>query len=127
MLRKMSFCSRRRIRGRIISQAKPFSQLRAQITRLLGKIKVVAGNGDQMQKEQVIETINNLLIEEFEVEEEQLQPDENLMETLEIDSLDLVDLVVIIEKNFGFKVVPEEMTEIKTLQDFYDFVAKRAQ
>jgi acyl carrier protein len=79
-----------------------------------------------MQKEQVIETINNLLIEEFEIETDQLQPDENLMETLEIDSLDLVDLVVIIEKNFGFKVVPEEMTDIATLQDFYDFVADRA-
>lgn len=78
-----------------------------------------------MQKEEVIETINRLLIEEFEIEEDQLQPDENLMETLEIDSLDLVDLVVIIEKNFGFKVVPEEMTDIETLQDFYEFVATR--
>jgi len=80
-----------------------------------------------MQKEEVIETINRLLIEEFEIEEEQLKPDESLMETLEIDSLDLVDLVVVIEKNFGFKVVPEEMADIKTLQDFYDFVAARAQ
>ncbi|MBU2515188.1 acyl carrier protein [bacterium] len=81
-----------------------------------------------MLKEQVIETINRLLIEEFEIEEEQLQQvNENLMETLEIDSLDLVDLVVIIERNFGFKVVPEEMAEIDTLQDFYDFVAERAQ
>ncbi len=81
-----------------------------------------------MQKEQLIEKINQLLIEEFEIEDEQLEDvDENLMEALEIDSLDLVDLVVIIEKNFGFKVVPEEMAEIKTLQNFYDFVAERAQ
>jgi acyl carrier protein len=79
-----------------------------------------------MQKEEVIKTINHLLIEEFEIEEEQLQPEENLMETLEIDSLDLIDLVVIIEKNFGFKVIPEEMVDVKTLQDFYDFVATRA-
>ena len=79
-----------------------------------------------MQKEEIIETINRLLIEEFEIEESQLKPDENLMETLEIDSLDLVDLVVIIEKNFGFKVIPEEMADIKTLRDFYDFVAERA-
>ncbi len=79
-----------------------------------------------MQKEQVIETINKLLIEEFEIEENQLNANENLMETLEIDSLDLVDLVVIIEKNFGFKVVPEEMADINTLQDFYDYVAVRA-
>lgn len=78
-----------------------------------------------MQKEEVIKTINRLLIEEFEIEEDQLQPEENLMETLEIDSLDLVDLVVVIEKNFGFKVVPEEMVDVETLQDFYDFVAVR--
>ncbi|MBU3916107.1 acyl carrier protein [bacterium] len=79
-----------------------------------------------MQKNEVIDKINELLIEEFEIEEEQLVPGENLMETLEIDSLDLVDLVVVIEKNFGFKVVSEEMTDIKTLQDFYDYVVARA-
>ncbi len=80
-----------------------------------------------MQKNEVIDKINELLIEEFEIEEEQLVPDENLMETLEIDSLDLVDLVVVIEKNFGFKVISEEMTDIKTLQDFYDYVVERVQ
>ncbi len=80
-----------------------------------------------MQKNEVIDKINELLIEEFEIEEEQLEPDENLMETLEIDSLDLVDLVVVIEKNFGFKVVSEEMTDIQTLQDFYNYVVERVQ
>jgi acyl carrier protein len=80
-----------------------------------------------MQKSEVIDKINELLIEELEIEEEQLVAEEDLMETLEIDSLDLVDLVVIIEKNFGFKVVSEEMSDIMTLQNFYDYVAERAQ
>ncbi len=78
-----------------------------------------------MQKEEITAKINELLIDEFEVEEEQIQPSENMLETLEIDSLDLVDIVVLIEKHFGFKVVPEEMADIKTLQDFYDYVAAR--
>ena len=78
-----------------------------------------------MQREQVVEKINELLIDEFEIEPEQILPDENMLETLEIDSLDLVDIVVLIEKHFGFKVVTEEMSDINTLNDFYDYVFNR--
>ncbi|MBC7423980.1 MAG: acyl carrier protein, partial [Ferruginibacter sp.] len=46
----------------------------------------------------------------------------NLKETLGLDSLDYIDLVVVIESNFSFKVKPEEFTHIATLQDFYDYV-----
>ncbi|PLX05539.1 MAG: acyl carrier protein [Marinilabiliales bacterium] len=78
-----------------------------------------------MQNEEIISKINEFLVEEFEVEEDQIVPDANLMETLELDSLDLVDLVVIIEKNFGFKVKGEEFADIKTFQNFYDYVINR--
>lgn len=78
-----------------------------------------------MQNEEIISKINEFLVEEFEVEEEKIQPDANLMETLELDSLDLVDLVVIIEKNFGFKVKGEEFADIRTFQNFYDYVINR--
>lgn len=79
-----------------------------------------------MQRKQVVEKINELLIDEFEIEPEQIVPEENMLETLEIDSLDLVDIVVLIEKHFGFKVVTEEMSDINTLNDFYNYVAERA-
>ncbi|MBI4648628.1 MAG: acyl carrier protein [Bacteroidia bacterium] len=78
-----------------------------------------------MQKEEIITKINEFLVEEFEIEREKIQPDASLMETLELDSLDLVDLVVIIEKNFGFKVKGEEFAEIKTFQNFYDYIYTR--
>ena len=76
-----------------------------------------------MQKEEVITKINEILKEEFEIEDDQIVPEENMLETLEIDSLDLVDIVVLIEQNFGFKVNTEEMADIATLQEFYDYVA----
>lgn len=79
-----------------------------------------------MQKEEIIEKINAFLIEEFELEEEQLVPSANLKNDLGIDSLDFVDIIVIIEKNFGFKVKGEDMINVKTLQDFYDYVIERA-
>lgn len=79
-----------------------------------------------MTREEVVKKINQILIDEFEIEEAVIDPTGNIIETLGIDSLDLVDLVVLIEKNFGFKVVNEEMCGIKNLNDFYDYVTARA-
>lgn len=78
-----------------------------------------------MTKETVIETINNFLMEEFEVSEEVISPSANLQETLELDSLDYVDLVVVIESNFGFKVTGDDFKGIHTYQDFYDLIFEK--
>lgn len=78
-----------------------------------------------MTNQEIIEKINGFLVEEFEVEESVIEPEANLVETLELDSLDFVDLVVIIESNFGFKVVADDFTDIKTFQQFYDYIIKR--
>jgi acyl carrier protein len=78
-----------------------------------------------MTKEQIIDTIKTSLTEEFEIDADLIQPDVLLIETLDLDSLDLVDMVVLIEKNFGFNMTKQNFTEIKTFQDFYDFIEKR--
>lgn len=80
-----------------------------------------------MTKEQVIDRINGFLVEEFEVERETISPDANLKETLQLDSLDYVDLVVEIESNFGFKVKPEDFQHIQTFQDFYDYIIQKVE
>jgi acyl carrier protein len=78
-----------------------------------------------MDKARIVEQINNFLVEEFEVAREKISPEANLRETLELDSLDYIDLVVVIESNFGFKVKPEDFVSIVTFQDFYDYVTNR--
>jgi len=78
-----------------------------------------------MENREIINKVNDFLIDEFELEEDQLIPTASLKETLEIDSLDYVDLVVIIERNFGFKVKGEDFATIKSLQDFYDYIISR--
>ena len=70
----------------------------------------------------IIEKINNLLIEEFEVAPEAITPDANLKETLELDSLDYIDLIAINEANFGCKVKPEDFNTILTFSDFYNYI-----
>lgn len=74
-----------------------------------------------MTKDLIISKVNEFLVEEFEVESSKILPDANMRETLDLDSLDYVDLVVVIESNFGFKVVGEDFINIHTFQDFYDY------
>ncbi len=78
-----------------------------------------------MTKAEIIERINGFLVDEFEVDADKINPDENLRDTLGLDSLDYVDLVVIIESNFGFKVVAEDFINISTFQNFYDYVERK--
>ncbi|MFT7611955.1 MAG: acyl carrier protein [Parvicellaceae bacterium] len=75
-----------------------------------------------MTREKIIETTKEFLADEFEVSVDVIKDDADLQETLDLDSLDYVDLVVIIEENFGFKVEQNDFTDIKTFSDFYGYV-----
>lgn len=78
-----------------------------------------------MNKEGIIQTINNFLVEEFEVEANVIQPNANLKQTLDLDSLDYVDLVVIIEANFGVKLEGKDFVNIHTFNDLYNVVEQK--
>ncbi len=78
-----------------------------------------------MAREEVIEKINHFLSEEFEIDKELITPEANLKETLQLDSLDYVDLVVVIESNFHFKVQAGDFQNIVTFNDFYNYVISK--
>ena len=75
-----------------------------------------------MTRAEIDEIVKNFLIEDIEVEEEVIKPDAHLKDDLGIDSLDFVDIVVIVERNFGFKINPEEMQGVTTLGQFCDYI-----
>ena len=75
-------------------------------------------------KPEIIEKVNEFLIDEFEIDEAKVKPEATLKDDLEIESLDFVDIVVIIEKEFGFKVKREEMVNVRTLGDLYEYIEK---
>ena len=77
------------------------------------------------RNDEIIGKVNGFLVEEFEVEASKITPEANLKEVLELDSLDYIDLVVVIESNFSFKVKPEDFSNISTFQDFYDYIISR--
>lgn len=78
-----------------------------------------------MNREEIIETINNFLIEELEIDAERLKDDARLREDLKIDSLDFVDIAVIVEEHFKIKIKPEEMKNVKLLSQFYDYIENK--
>jgi acyl carrier protein len=78
-----------------------------------------------MNNDQIISKIREFMIDEFEVDEDKITPEANLKSTLGLDSLDYIDLVVVIESNFKFKVKPEDFVGIITYQDFCNYVISR--
>jgi acyl carrier protein len=72
-----------------------------------------------MKIEEVIEKVNEILVSEFEVDLDTIIPDANLKETLNLDSLDYVDLVVSIESISGVKLNEDDFRNIVSFQDFY--------
>lgn len=80
-----------------------------------------------MNRPEIESKINEFLIEEIEIEADDISPDAHLKNDLGIDSLDFVDIVVIIDQYFGIKVKGEELAIVKTLGEFYDFIEQKLQ
>lgn len=78
-----------------------------------------------MTREELINKVNEVLSEEFEADVADMQPDASLMGVLDLDSLDIVDVVVLVEKNFGYVMKKEDFASVKTFADFHDFLCER--
>jgi acyl carrier protein len=76
-----------------------------------------------MTDKEIIEQINSSLAEEFEFNLKEMTPDTTLFEDMGLDSLDVVDLVIVLESAFGMKIREEEaIRKIRTLGDIHAFV-----
>ena len=78
-----------------------------------------------MNRADIIATTKRFLSEEFEVDENEILPENNLQKTLDLDSLDYVDLVVVIEENLGFKPTADDFKAVDTFEDFYNLVEQK--
>lgn len=78
-----------------------------------------------MIRTEIEEKVKEFLVDDLEIDEGKIAPDALLKEDLGVDSLDFVDIVVIVEKKFGFKIKPEEMASVKTLSQFCDYIESK--
>lgn len=78
-----------------------------------------------MERKEIDQKVKDFLVEEFEIDEAVIRPEARLREDIGIDSLDFVDIVVLVDREFGFRIVPEELTSVITLQDFCDYIERK--
>lgn len=80
-----------------------------------------------MKREEIIEKVNSLLSEEFEVDAARFTPDANVREILSLDSLSLVDLVAIIQQTYRIKIPVADLRNIQTFNDLYNYIESHIQ
>ena len=73
-------------------------------------------------KFEIIEKVIETLSEEFEVEQEVITPDAVIYDTLQLDSLSLVDLVAVVQYTFKVKIPVADLPSVKTFNDLYDYI-----
>ena len=78
-----------------------------------------------MTRKEIEVKVRAFLIDDLEIDEDKISDDAKLKDDMGIDSLDFVDIVVIVEKNFGFKIKPEEMKDVTTLSQFCDYIESK--
>ena len=80
---------------------------------------------DMISQREITEKVNAFFVEEFELSEEELKPEANLRKDLGIDSLDVVDVIVLVDREFGVKITTEELKSLVTLSDLYAFIGSK--
>ncbi len=72
--------------------------------------------------DRIIKVVNQVLEEEFEIDTELLKPESLLYEDIGLDSLDAVDLIVMVDKQLGVRIDEEQARSIRTLEDVYKII-----
>ena len=79
-----------------------------------------------MNREEALERVRGILVEQLGVDEEQVTPEANFVDDLNADSLDLVELIMELEDQFGLKISDEDAQQIATVGQAVDYVVSHS-
>ena len=78
-----------------------------------------------MERTEIEEKVKSILIDDMEIDEDKVYDEALLKDDMGIDSLDYIDIVVIVDRIFGFKIKPEEMSNVKTFSEFCSYIEQK--
>ncbi|MEE1066152.1 MAG: acyl carrier protein [Acutalibacteraceae bacterium] len=70
----------------------------------------------------IFEKLQEMIADQLEIDAEDITYDSNILDDLGADSLDVVDLVMSIEDEFGMEVPDEALENIRTIEDMVKFI-----
>ncbi|MDO1509335.1 MULTISPECIES: acyl carrier protein [unclassified Neisseria] len=79
-----------------------------------------------MTEQEIRQILTDALVNLFEIESERIQPETNLYEDLEIDSIDAIDLIDYIKRQTGHKLLAEDFRSVRTVEDVVQAVLKKS-
>ena len=72
----------------------------------------------------MLEKLIDIIAKQLSIDAAEITPATNIMEDLKADSLDIVELLMEVEENFGVAVPDEDVPGLKTVQDIVDYIEK---
>jgi acyl carrier protein len=79
-----------------------------------------------MATEEIVRRVKDLIAESLGVNQTEVVPDASFIDDLGADSLDIVELVMAIEKEFAIEIPDEDAEKISTVQDAVDYIQNKA-
>ena len=73
----------------------------------------------------MIEQIKEYMVNNFQIDESAITPDAHLIDDLQLTSLDIMDVAMYIEEEFGIVLEEEDLADISTVQSFMDLLEKQ--
>ncbi len=88
---------------------------------------VVAASTGGVGMEALSERVNSIVTDQLGVDKESLSPEANLLDDLGADSLDVVELVMALEEEFGIEVPDDDVENMRTIRDIVQYIEARAE
>ena len=74
----------------------------------------------------VEEKVRNIIVEQLGVSGDEVVPTASFVDDLGADSLDLVELVMVLEEEFGYEIPDEDAEKIQTVQDAISYITSQS-
>ncbi|MHB1323064.1 MAG: acyl carrier protein [Coriobacteriia bacterium] len=76
-----------------------------------------------MEHDEILAKVKEVIVDQLSVEEDDVTPDASFFDDLGADSLDIVELVMALEDQFGISIPDEDAESIKTVGDAVEYIA----